>query len=54
MSPFKYPYLTQNYHSKYVERWSGKTHSYVKSITSLDVYKMKAYCSRKNRCQSGL
>ena len=26
MSPFKSPYLTQNYHSKYVERSSGKTH----------------------------
>jgi len=24
----------------------------VKSMTSLDVCKMKAYCSRKNRCQS--
>ena len=26
MSPFNSPYLTQNYHSKYVERSSGKTH----------------------------
>ena len=26
MSPFDSPYLTQNYHSKYVERSSGKTH----------------------------
>ena len=29
MAPFKSPYLTQNYHSKYVERSShssGKTH----------------------------
>ena len=26
MSPFNSPYLTQNYHSKYVERLSGKTH----------------------------
>ena len=26
MSPFKSPYLTKNYHSKYVERSSGKTH----------------------------
>ena len=26
MSPFKSPYLTQNYHSKYIERLSGKTH----------------------------
>ena len=25
MSPFKSPYLTQNYYSKYVERSSGKT-----------------------------
>ena len=25
MSPFKSPYVTQNYHSKYVERSSGKT-----------------------------
>ena len=51
MSPFKSPYLTQNYHSKYVERSSGKTHMYVKSMMSLDVCKMKVYCSRKNRCQ---
>ena len=26
MSPFKSPYLTQNYHSKYVQILSGKTH----------------------------
>ena len=26
MSPFNFPNLTQNYHSKYVERSSGKTH----------------------------
>ena len=26
MSSFKSPYLTQNYHSKYVERSYGKTH----------------------------
>ena len=26
MSSFNSPYLTQNYHSKYVERSSGKTH----------------------------
>ena len=26
MSPFNSPYLTQIYHSKYVERSSGKTH----------------------------
>ena len=26
MYPFKSPYLTQNYHSTYVERSSGKTH----------------------------
>ena len=51
MSTFKSPYLTQNYHSKYVERSSGKnTHD--KSMTSLDVFKMKAYCSRKNRSMS--
>jgi len=48
MSLFKSPYLTQNYRSKYVERSFG----HVKSMTSLDVSKMKVYCSRKNRCQS--
>ena len=53
MSPFNFPYLTQNYHSKYVERSSGK-HTHVKSMTSLDVCKMKVYCMRKNRCQSRL
>ena len=26
MSPFNSPYLTQIYHSKYVESLSGKTH----------------------------
>ena len=26
MSPFNSPYLTQNNHSKYIERLSGKTH----------------------------
>ena len=54
MSPFNSCYLTQNYHSTYVERSSGKTHMYDKSMTSLDVCKMKAYCLRKNRCQSQL
>ena len=53
MSPFNSPYLTQNYHSNYAERSSDKTclSNSVKSMTSLDVCKMKVYFSRRNRCQ---